>query len=99
VVQKSILDCHNFVSVEATGIVDVVALFSLQEPFRALLSDNVLLDGSALHVDLHVSHDDTVAGVSSRGDEFLQLRMSLLQSESVGLVGNFLREFDVGKEA
>jgi hypothetical protein len=50
-------------------------------------------------VDLHVSHDDLIPGVSSRGDELLQLRSSLLQSESVGLVGNFLREFDVGKEA
>jgi hypothetical protein len=93
------LDCHNFASVEATGVVNVMAFFLSQEPFMAILCDNVLLNGSAAHVDLHVSHDDLISGVSSRGDELLQLRSSLLQSESVGLVGNFLREFDVGKEA
>jgi hypothetical protein len=98
-VQKSILDSNNFVSAEATGIVDIVAIFENQQFSLALSSDKVLLNRSALHVDLHVSHDDLISSVSSRGHKFLQLRSSLLQSESVGLVGYFLREFNVSKEA
>ena len=73
--------------------------FFNKEPSFALSCDDVLLDGCPLHMDLHEGHDDIITSVSSRSDEFLKLRSSLLKCKSISLISYFLRELDVSKEA
>ena len=50
------------------------------------LGDYVLLDGCFPHLDPHVGHDNALAIVSTRSDEFINLRCSFLKSKSIGLI-------------
>ena len=84
--QKSILNIHDLVCGEATGVVDIIAFIEKEPAWVAFLGNNVLLDGGATHLNPHVGHDDSLTIISSRSDEFIDHRCSLLKSESVSLI-------------
>lgn len=76
VVNKTVLDGHDFVSGEAARVVYVVTLLAAIPGAAAGLSAHILLNRGSLNVDFHVSHDDRFAVVLAGGNELLEVRVA-----------------------